>query len=97
MCLLRLAVWLPGADFVADRCNPAKLSCMRDILAVSRRTLGGVGDMLSIQCVLECRVLVAFCEWRVPVQVVCQPCRCPCGRLGARSGLRHGGDHVDLD
>jgi len=71
MCLLHLAVWLPGVDFVADRCNPAMLSDMRDISAVSHRTSSGVGGMLSIQCVRGYRVLVAFCEWRVPVQVVC--------------------------
>ena len=74
------------------------LSDMHDISAVSRRTSSGVGDMLSIQCVRGCRVPVAFCEWRVPVQVqvTCQPCRCSCGKLecAKRSDLRYGDDHA---
>lgn len=73
------------------------LSDMRDISAVSRHTSSGVGGMLGIQCVLGCRVLVAFCEWDVPAQVACQPCRRSCGRLEHAKRLRHGGDHVDLD
>ena len=80
-----------------DRYNPVMLSDMRDISDVFRRTSSDVDDMLDTQCALGCRVLVAFCEWDVPVQVTCEPYRRSCGRLEHARRLRHGGDHVDLD